>query len=242
MNKFLVLVFLLASSLGFAKGKSKNKKHCKYDKVVGLSTMADTIGYILGVQLGGDIGKNTIDKPSINGLNLGFSDAYNKKDSLLVPKSLFQPILQNYFNEQQALIAKNKLNANKLFLDENGKRQGVVTTPSGLQYEIVTLGTGEKPKETDIVKVFYNGTHLDGSTFDGNMGEEPITFPLNQVILGWTEGVQLMPIGSTFKFYIPPHLAYGEQGSPPVIAPNEVLIFDVQLLGIEKPTENKSEN
>jgi FKBP-type peptidyl-prolyl cis-trans isomerase len=108
------------------------------------------------------------------------------------------------------------------------------STPTGLQYEVLRDTTGTKPKATDVVKVFYKGTLLSGKVFDTNEGQEPVTFPLNQVIPGWTEGLQLMPVGSKYRFYIPGYLAYGEQGSPPVIGPNELLIFDVELLGIEQ--------
>lgn len=121
------------------------------------------------------------------------------------------------------------------FLAENAKREGVVTTESGLQYEIITLGKGAKPAATDKVKVHYEGTLIDGTVFDSSIQRgEPITFGLNQVIKGWTEGVQLMPVGSKFRFYIPYDLAYGERGAGEQIPPYAALIFDVELLDIEK--------
>lgn len=124
--------------------------------------------------------------------------------------------------------------AGKDFLDANGKKEGVTTTASGLQYKVIKAGTGAQPKATDTVKVHYKGTFLDGKTFDSSYDRgEPISFPLNRVIAGWTEGVQLMPVGSTYEFYIPSNLAYGERGAGGVIPPNSTLIFVVELLDIE---------
>ena len=121
------------------------------------------------------------------------------------------------------------------FLQENKKNKKVKVTPSGLQYEILKEGKGEKPTETSQVKVHYHGTTIDGKVFDSSVDRgEPIVFGLNQVIKGWTEGVQLMPIGSKFKFYIPQELAYGENSPSPAIKPYSTLIFEVELLGIEK--------
>ena len=124
--------------------------------------------------------------------------------------------------------------AGKVFLEANGKKEGVTTTASGLQYKVIQPGSGAQPKATDTVKVHYKGTFLDGKTFDSSYDRgEPISFRLNQVIAGWTEGVQLMPVGATYEFYIPSNLAYGERGAGGVIPPNSTLIFVVELLDIE---------
>jgi FKBP-type peptidyl-prolyl cis-trans isomerase len=121
------------------------------------------------------------------------------------------------------------------FLAENKKRDGVQETASGLQYEVIVMGTGVKPQATDKVKVHYHGTTIDGEIFDSSVQRgEPIEFGLNQVISGWTEGLQLMPIGSKYKLYIPDHLAYGDRGSGPVIKGGATLIFEVELLDIPK--------
>lgn len=120
------------------------------------------------------------------------------------------------------------------FLTENALKEGVITTESGLQYEVIKMGRGKKPAATDKVKVHYHGTLIDGTVFDSSVDRgEPITFGLNQVIKGWTEGVQLMPVGSKFKFYIPQDLGYGAQNAGS-IPPYSTLIFEVELLGIEK--------
>lgn len=120
------------------------------------------------------------------------------------------------------------------FLQENATKEGVITTASGLQYKILTPGTGKSPKATDTVLVHYAGTLLNGTEFDSSYKrKEPIAFPLNQVIAGWTEGVQLMSEGAKFRFFIPSKLAYGARGAGGVIGPNQTLIFDVELLEVK---------
>gem|GEM_PF-6272608 len=125
------------------------------------------------------------------------------------------------------------LKAGEEFLEKNKQREGVHTTPSGLQYEVLTEGTGEKPKATDKVKCHYHGTLIDGTIFDSSVQRgQPATFPLNMVIKGWTEALQLMPVGSKYRLFLHPSLAYGERQTGAVIGPNSTLIFDVELLGI----------
>ncbi len=132
----------------------------------------------------------------------------------------------------QSLAAINAAEGDK-FLLENRAKEGVQVTDSGLQYKVIVMGDGAKPAASDTVTVHYRGTLLNGEEFDSSYSRnEPTTFQLNQVIPGWTEGVQLMPVGSKFKFFIPPNLAYGPNGGGP-IGPNATLIFEVELLGIE---------
>ena len=124
--------------------------------------------------------------------------------------------------------------AGQAFLAANAKKEGVVTTASGLQYKVLQVGTGTRPKATNTVNVHYRGTFIDGKTFDSSYDRgEPISFPLNRVIVGWTEGVQLMPVGSKYEFYIPYNLAYGERGAGGAIPGYATLIFQVELLAIE---------
>jgi len=131
------------------------------------------------------------------------------------------------------MMSKNKQAADD-FLKENAAREGVVTTDSGLQYKILTPGDGPKPRAEDTVKVHYKGTLLDGSEFDSSYSRgEPAVFPLNQVIPGWTEALQLMNTGTKAQIFLPPDLAYGDRGAPPVIEPGSMLIFEVELIGIE---------
>ena len=124
--------------------------------------------------------------------------------------------------------------AGQAFLAANAKKDGVVTTASGLQYKVLAAGSGARPKATDTVNVHYRGTFIDGKTFDSSYDRgEPISFPLNRVIAGWTEGVQLMPVGAKYEFYIPYKLAYGERGAGGAIPGYATLIFQVELLAIE---------
>ena len=131
------------------------------------------------------------------------------------------------------LMAQTALEKGETFLQENGKKEGVHTTASGLQYKVLKEGTGRSPKATDTVKVNYRGTLLDGTEFDSSYKRnQPIEFALNQVIPGWTEGVQLMKEGAKYEFVIPSKLAYGRRGAGGVIGPDETLIFEVELLSV----------
>ena len=148
----------------------------------------------------------------------------------------FQSEMQEKQQAAAAAAAAESALASAAFLEENLERDGVVATESGLQYEVLTEGEGAKPVATDTVKVHYHGTLQDGTVFDSSVDRgEPVEFPLNRVIPGWTEGLQLMSVGSKYKFFIPSALAYGEAGSPPNIAPNSALVFEVELLEIPTP-------
>ena len=148
--------------------------------------------------------------------------------------TLQQKARENYMKKREQASGGNKEQGKK-FLDENKGKEGVVTLPSGLQYKVLKAGTGEKPAATDKVKVHYTGKLLNGETFDSSVDRgEPITFPLNQVIKGWTEGVQLMNVGSKYTFWIPSDLAYGDQGAGGKIEPGSTLTFDVELIEIVK--------
>ena len=142
---------------------------------------------------------------------------------------------QSMGNQMQSIPLNKDQATGQAFLAANQTKSGVVTLPSGLQYKVIKEGTGAKPTANDIVTVNYAGTLIDGTEFDSSYKRgEPISFPVNGVIAGWTEALQLMKEGSTWELYIPAQLAYGEQGAPPVIGPNQVLIFTVELLKIKK--------
>ncbi len=145
----------------------------------------------------------------------------------------FNEINEKLKAEQEAL-AKESAEKGNQFLEANKAKEGVVVTPSGLQYEVLTMGEGKKPSKESVVKVHYHGTLIDGTVFDSSVQRgEPAVFPLNQVIAGWTEGVQLMPVGSKFRFTIPSELAYGQSGAGS-IPPAATLVFEVELLDIVK--------
>jgi FKBP-type peptidyl-prolyl cis-trans isomerase len=149
-------------------------------------------------------------------------------------KAEFSAIMQAKMTAKAAAEGQNNLKAGQAFLAENGKKPGVRTTASGLQYQVLRAGSGPTPAKTDKVRVHYQGTLLDGTKFDSSYDRgQPAEFGLNQVIPGWAEAVSLMPVNSKYRFWIPSNLAYGPQGQPP-IGPNSTLVFDVELLGIVK--------
>lgn len=137
--------------------------------------------------------------------------------------------------EQNKITYKNLIAQGDSFLQKNKERKGVVVTASGLQYEVIKMGTGSKPSETSTVKVHYTGTLINGTKFDSSIGKDPVEFQVNGVIKGWTEALQLMPAGSKFKLFIPESLAYGASGAGDVIKPFSTLIFEVELLEVVKP-------
>ncbi len=139
-------------------------------------------------------------------------------------------IVNEFFKELENKVSAANIEQGKAYLDENAKREGVVTLPSGLQYEVINEGTGTKPAATDQVKVDYEGTLIDGTLFDSSVQRgEPAVFGVNQVIPGWVEALQLMPEGSKWRLFIPSDLAYGAQGAGEMIPPHSTLVFDVEL-------------
>lgn len=197
-------------------------------------------GYLVGTKVGENLSqiKDEVDQAA---LVAALQDSLKGVKPKLTPEELNQVNQEFMQKHQAAAMAKRAEEAKKnqaegdAFLAKNKTKAGVKTTASGLQYEVIKEGTGPKPKATDTVKVEYVGTKIDGTKFDASADHGgPATFPLNGVIPGWTEGVQLMSVGSKYKLYVPSKLAYGENGPGP-IGPNATLIFDVTLVGIEPP-------
>jgi FKBP-type peptidyl-prolyl cis-trans isomerase len=209
----------------------------------GLKSTLDSTSYAFGTSIGSSLKTTGLSTLNYEVLLKGLKDAFTGGKVILT-----QQQAQQCINEAlaKASSVKNKAEeaANKIkyapimkegqdFLEQNKKRAGVQTTASGLQYEVLTAGTGVKPLATDSVLVHYKGTLLNGKQFDSSYDRgEPISFPLNRVIPGWTEGVQLMPAGSKYKFFIPYNLAYGERGAGADIPPYSTLIFEVELLKV----------
>lgn len=194
---------------------------------------AYSIGYMTAKSMSAQV--PTLDTKSYAA---GFKDAYTKKDPAIKEEDMktvlmaFEAKVRKEAEDKQKKDAAEAVTKGAAYLAENAKKAGVITTASGLQYQVIKEGTGAKPVATDTVKVHYEGKLVDGTVFDSSIKRgEPVSFPLNQVIAGWTEGVQLMTVGSKYKFVIPANLAYGEQGGGPIPA-NSVLTFEVELLEI----------
>lgn len=193
------------------------------------------VSYGIGRQLGEQLAANPFDGLVIEAVQEGVADAFGGKASQVDEQALgeaFQ-IIAAQIQEKQAEQAKELSKEGEAFLAENAKKDGVVVTESGLQYEVITQGTGEKPTAASTVRTHYHGQLIDGTVFDSSVQRgEPAEFPVNGVIAGWTEALQLMPVGSKYKLTIPYNLAYGERGAGGAIGPYSTLVFEVELLEI----------
>ena len=193
----------------------------------------DKISYAIGLSMGQNLMGSGVTSLDYADLAAGIKDVLEKNQPQISYQEA-QQVLGKFFSELEAKIAGEAKAAGEAFLAENAKREGVKVTDSGLQYEVLEATIGQKPNATDKVRVHYEGTLIDGTVFDSSYKRgESITFGLNQVIKGWTEGLQLMSIGSKYKLYLPYQLAYGERGAGANIPPYAALIFTVELLGIE---------
>jgi FKBP-type peptidyl-prolyl cis-trans isomerase len=191
--------------------------------------------YALGMLLGANIKSNGLADIVLDDFMAGFKAGISGGETKM-SQAEAQSAVQAALGAAKEKKSAANLAAGKAFLAENGKKAGVTVTASGLQYEVITAGTGAKPSASDTVKVNYEGKLIDGKVFDSSYQRgEPATFPLSNIIPGWTEGLQLMQVGSKYRFYLPPELAYGEQGAGDTIEPNSVLVFDIELLSIETP-------
>ncbi len=196
----------------------------------------DKVSYFIGTNMGGQLKSQGI-AVDIKALAEGIADAIAGKESKYSQEEI-GAAMQAFEAKMQADAMKQAEEskvAGEKFLTDNGKREGVTTTASGLQYEVITKAEGAKPQATDEVKVHYHGTLVDGKVFDSSVERgEPVTFPVQGVIKGWVEALQLMPVGSKWKLFIPSDLAYGKSGAGADIGPDATLIFEVELLEIVK--------
>ena len=192
----------------------------------------DKISYALGLGIGQQLKSMDIENFSIESFAKSIADVMSGARTEMTAAEA-QKMLNGYFQEKEAQNARKNIEAGKAYLKENGSREGVVTTASGLQYEVLNEGTGKSPKATDKVRCHYEGRLTDGTVFDSSYQRgEPADFGLNQVIAGWTEGVQLMKEGAKYRFHIPYLLGYGERGAGASIPPYATLVFDVELIKV----------
>jgi FKBP-type peptidyl-prolyl cis-trans isomerase FklB len=200
-----------------------------------LKDLKDKASYSIGLNIGTNFKKQNVDL-NPDALLAGLKDAISGKKPALSEQET-RDVMTTWskeITEKQKVMADKNMADGKKFLDENKKKEGMKTTASGLQYKVLKEGNGPQPKATDTVTVDYRGTLIDGTEFDSSYKRgQPATFPLNGVIKGWTEGLQLMKVGSKYQFFIPPDLAYGQRAMGPDIAPNSTLIFDVELKSVQ---------
>jgi len=220
---------------------SCQKSNQSVGKVV-LKSDVDSLSYAFGVSIANNFKKNKLEDVNYKAFARAIQDVY-KGDSSNIKMNEEQAMkfIQDYFTKKEERTAAKNLEESKKFLEENKTKEGVIVDSTGLQYKVITEGTGAQPTAEDVVKVHYTGTLVDGTKFDSSYDNgQPAQFKLNQVIKGWTIGVQKMKVGSKYMFYIPADLAYGTHvrpGGP--IGPNQVLIFEVELLDIVKETAKK---
>lgn len=208
---------------------------------VSLQTGIDSVSYAIGVDIGTNFKRSKLENANLDAMHMGLRDGLDSASMMdpetvqMVVEGHMRKLQEERMAEEQAKGEENRL-AGEKFLAENGKKAGVVTTSSGLQYEVVTMGTGPKPLASDDVTVHYTGTLIDGTKFDSSLDRgEPVTMPVARWIPGFVEALQMMPTGSKWKLYIPSDLAYGPQGGGGGrIPPNSVLLFDLEVLSVVK--------
>lgn len=240
--KNLLLIFIGISILSSC-GKN-------FDTNTQLKSDLDTISYVIGVDIANSLKNAGVEEINYDAFFSGLTDTFEEKD-LKIEEEKIKPYIQKFFTKlrekkQKEMDAKKGQNLldGQAFLEENGKKDDIITTESGLQYEIITEGTGKSPSATDIVNCHYHGTLIDGTVFDSSVERgEPFETALNRVIPGWTEGMQLMKEGAKYKFYIPTELAYGTKVRPGgKLEANMALIFEVELFEVKDAPEVAKKN
>ncbi|MCB0496258.1 MAG: FKBP-type peptidyl-prolyl cis-trans isomerase [Cyclobacteriaceae bacterium] len=193
----------------------------------------EKVSYSLGVSIARNLVSQGLTELNIKEFSEALNDVFGKQKTKIDDQEVIN-ILNTYFAELQAKKHAGAKADGEAFLKANKEKEGVVTLPSGLQYQVLTEGSGEKPTLSSNVTTHYHGTTIDGNVFDSSVQRgQPASFPVSGVIKGWTEALQLMPVGSKWRLFIPSELAYGERGAGDAIGPHSTLIFDVELLGID---------
>lgn len=243
---FTLTALALAASLALPAQTTKGKKDKKGRKEKTTQVKSeqkenktmkndiDSLSYALGISIANNIKSQGVDEVDAEFFKRGISDVYEGRDTTMDVNAANE-IINKYFQSATARKAEKAQKAGKDFLAENAKKEGVITTASGLQYKVNKMGTGPKPSINDKVTTHYHGMLINGKVFDSSVERnQPASFPVGGVIKGWQEALQLMPVGSKWTLYVPFDLAYGERGAGPSIGPYETLIFEVELISIDK--------
>lgn len=241
MNNKQIITFVVVAVAALAVGYfigTGTSSGVKPESQITMKNHSDSLNYFLGLNWGYQVSEEAPWEVDADLLASGLLQVLKDSSSydIMSAQNIFRDLnmaLQDLEADRAAEESLNNLEEGRAFLAENGQREGIISLESGLQYEVITMGDGPKPSDTSTVSVFYEGTLIDGTVFDSSYETgDTISFPLNGVIPGWTEGLQLMPVGSTFKFYIPSDLAYGSRPTGPIPA-NSALIFKVELIDVE---------
>jgi|TARA_B100000497_G_C7528589_1_gene320723 FKBP-type peptidyl-prolyl cis-trans isomerase FklB len=220
-------IIILSSLILFLACKTEKPKES-----ASLITELDSVSYSLGVNIGENI-KKQFENINLDNFEAGIKDVLEKELETKISDNQAQAIINSYFSKKQKKESESMIEEGANYLQENAKKEGVTTLPSGLQYEVINDGTGPMPTIEDNVTTHYHGTLIDGTVFDSSVDRgEPASFPVGGVIKGWTEALQLMSVGSKWKLYVPYDLAYGERGAGAQIGPYSTLIFEVELISI----------
>ncbi|MCU0428372.1 MAG: FKBP-type peptidyl-prolyl cis-trans isomerase [Cytophagaceae bacterium] len=200
---------------------------------IALNTEIEQVSYSLGINIAGSLLNQGFEGLHVDALQAGLADAL-RGSSLRISPEQGEQLIQEYFQQLQARKHEKNILEGKAFLEANSAKEGITVLPSGLQYKILKEGNGKKPSINDTVTTHYHGTLINGTVFDSSVQRgKPASFPVNGVIQGWVEALQLMPTGSKWQLFVPSHLAYGSRGASELIGPHTTLIFEVELLSIQ---------